>query len=86
MLACAEDACLDPCQHDRAVAAATPEEAAAIIRSIQDPIIRDAAVLDWETAHRGVGTPQAIQALCALTTEGENAYCRRRAGAAHLAR
>lgn len=68
------------------MAAETPEAASAIIRSIQDPIIRDAAVLDWVAAHRGVGTPQALDALCALTTPDENVTCRRRASAAHLAR
>lgn len=68
------------------MAAATPEAASAIVRSIQDPIIRDAAILDWIAAHRGVGTPDAIQDLCSLTTADENVTCRRRASAAHLAR
>jgi hypothetical protein len=84
LAACAP--CGDKCLHDDAIAAATPDEVVQITAQIADPIVRDAAVLQWIELHRGAVSPADSQHLCGILSPAEAQTCQRRAVSAHLQR
>lgn len=75
------DACLDA----RVRAAPGPDAAIAEARQIEDPLVRDAAVVAWVRAHRAELRPSDGR-VCNVLTSAEQAACVRRLSAPHLSR
>jgi len=75
------DACLD----SRVRAATGPDDVMAVARLIEDPLVRDAAVVAWVRAHRAELRPSDGR-VCSVLTTAVQAACARRLSAPHLSR
>lgn len=75
----------DVCFDSRVRAAAGPDAAIAAARLIEDPLVRDAAVVAWVRAHRAELRPSDGR-VCNVLTSAEQAACARRLSAPHLSR
>ena len=70
-------------------AAATAPDARALetaLTHLEDPVVRDAAILTWIAAHRDDVPPETARALCARVSPTDAPACLRRVDAAHLGR
>lgn len=76
----------DGCVAAQVQAAVSPAEARALAATVQDPLVRDAALLRWIAGHRKGLARADAQALCAALSPEEQGPCARRADAPHLAR
>lgn len=76
----------DACVAARVLAAERAADARALAATVQDPLVRDAALLRWIAAHRK-GLPRVdAEAVCAALSSAEQGPCNRRIDAPHLAR
>ena len=78
----------DRCVHDEIVAVpgAQPDVVVAKAGSIQDPMIRGAAVSGWVAAHANELPKEKGQELCNLLEGRDRSYCQRRLSSPHLQR
>ena len=76
----------DGCLGGRIGELAEPAAVVTAAKAINDPLVRDAAVLHWVEDHRRGLAPADGQALCGLLSERERNTCQRRLSAPHLAR
>ena len=90
-LACVETACGagaagDVCRVERVGELAHVDDVLALARGMQDPVLRDTAVIRW-TRDREAGMRHAdALALCDVLTDQEKSACRRRLSTPHLQR
>jgi hypothetical protein len=92
-LACRSKDCLsqtgldrDACLNDAIHAANAPADVLKLAASIQDPLVRDAALLRWVVDHRTTIAPDDGRALCAAVSERGRDTCQRRVSTPHLSR
>lgn len=78
----------DACNHDRLLASG-PEALDQVIQiaaTIDDPVMRGAAVFTWVNTHNRELDPKAAEPLCALLEGRERASCSRKLSSVHLRR
>jgi hypothetical protein len=82
-------ACSGDAARARYEAAATAPNAAMLevaLARIDDPVVRDAAILTWVAAHRDDLPADDARALCGRVSPTDAPACLRRVDAAHLGR
>jgi hypothetical protein len=76
----------DGCLHAHVQHVTAAAEVAAIAPTFGDPLVRDAALIQWLNAHQKSISPRNGQAICALLSPREQNACNRRLNAPHLSR
>ena len=76
----------DGCVHARVQRASDAVEVLELAPTIDDALVRDAALIQWVSAHRKALPQRDGQAICALLSAREQNACRRRLNAPHLSR
>ena len=76
----------DGCIHARVQRASDAVEVFTLAPTIDDVLVRDAALIQWVSAHRKALPQRDGQAICALLSSREQNACSRRLNAPHLSR